>query len=144
LVAGSIIDVPLDRTIEALVALRTSGLSAKKIGPNGVSRGAEHALLLTALMAGDGVDRACGRRRRACIPGWDLRSISPATENLPDNSLDVLLIGEREDIVGANWRDRQSNENASEIGISSKRTVYRNTSTSRVAVRSLTVSWPVD
>jgi|SRR5450631_4013422 hypothetical protein len=53
--AGSIIDVPLDRTAEALAALRAFGLSGSKIGLYGASRGAEHALLLTSLMAKDGV-----------------------------------------------------------------------------------------
>ena len=53
--AGNIIDVPLDRTAEALAALREFGLSGKKIGLYGVSRGAEHALLLTSLMAKDGL-----------------------------------------------------------------------------------------
>lgn len=53
--AGNIIDVPLDRTVEALVALRASSLSGEKIGLYGVSRGAEHALLLTSLMVRDNV-----------------------------------------------------------------------------------------
>jgi dipeptidyl aminopeptidase/acylaminoacyl peptidase len=53
--AGSIVDVPLDRTAEALAALRAFGLSGSKIGLYGASRGAEHALLLTSLMAKDGV-----------------------------------------------------------------------------------------
>ena len=53
--AGNIIDVPLDRTAEALAALRAFGLSGSKIGLHGASRGAEHALLLTSLMARDGV-----------------------------------------------------------------------------------------
>jgi dipeptidyl aminopeptidase/acylaminoacyl peptidase len=54
--AGNISDVPLDRTVEALAALRRFGLSGNKIGLYGVSRGAEHALLLTALMAKDDID----------------------------------------------------------------------------------------
>lgn len=53
--AGDIIDVPLDRTAEALAALREHELSGSKIGLYGVSRGAEHALLLASLMARDGV-----------------------------------------------------------------------------------------
>ena len=53
--AGDIIDVPLDRTAEALVALRTNPLSGNRIGLYGVSRGAEHALLLASLMVRDGV-----------------------------------------------------------------------------------------
>lgn len=54
--AGNIIDVPLDRTAEALATLRVHGLSGSRIGLYGASRGAEHALLLTSLMARDGVD----------------------------------------------------------------------------------------
>lgn len=54
--AGNIIDVPLDKTAEALLALRQFPVAAKKIGLYGVSRGAEHALLLTSLMARDGVE----------------------------------------------------------------------------------------
>ena len=53
--AGNIIDVPLDRTAEALALLRAHELSGNKIGLYGVSRGAEHALLLASLMARDGV-----------------------------------------------------------------------------------------
>jgi pimeloyl-ACP methyl ester carboxylesterase len=53
--AGNIIDVPLDRTAEALALLRAYELSGNKIGLYGVSRGAEHALLLASLMARDGV-----------------------------------------------------------------------------------------
>jgi len=53
--AGDIIDVPLDRTAEAMAALRASSLSGDRIGVYGASRGAEHALLLASLMARDGV-----------------------------------------------------------------------------------------
>jgi dipeptidyl aminopeptidase/acylaminoacyl peptidase len=53
--AGSIEDVPLDTTVEALAALRSFSFCNGKIGLYGVSRGGEHALLLTALMAKDGV-----------------------------------------------------------------------------------------
>jgi hypothetical protein len=53
--AGDIIDVPLDRTAEALAALRAFSFSGNRIGLYGVSRGAEHALLLASLMARDGV-----------------------------------------------------------------------------------------
>ena len=53
--AGDIIDVPLDRTAEALAALRAHELSGNKIGLYGTSRGAEHALLLASLMARDGI-----------------------------------------------------------------------------------------
>jgi pimeloyl-ACP methyl ester carboxylesterase len=51
--AGDIIDVPLDRTADALAALRAHELAGRKIGLYGISRGAEHALLLTSLMARD-------------------------------------------------------------------------------------------
>jgi pimeloyl-ACP methyl ester carboxylesterase len=54
--AGNIIDVPLDRTVEAIAALRAFPYSSKKIGLYGISRGAEHALLLASLMARDSVD----------------------------------------------------------------------------------------
>jgi len=53
--AGDIIDVPLDRTVEALAALRAHSLSSNRIGLYGISRGAEHALLLASLMARDGI-----------------------------------------------------------------------------------------
>jgi pimeloyl-ACP methyl ester carboxylesterase len=55
--AGNIIDVPLDRTVEAMAALRAFPYSAEKIGLYGLSRGAEHALLLASLMARDRLDR---------------------------------------------------------------------------------------
>jgi len=53
--AGDIINVPLDQTADALVALRAHELSGDKIGLYGVSRGGEHALLLGSLMARDAV-----------------------------------------------------------------------------------------
>jgi dipeptidyl aminopeptidase/acylaminoacyl peptidase len=53
--AGDIIDVPIDRTVDALLALRAHELSGNKIGLYGASRGAEHALLLVSLMARDSV-----------------------------------------------------------------------------------------
>lgn len=53
--AGNIIDVPLDKTAEALVALRKFPFAGKKVGLYGASRGAEHALLLASLMARDGI-----------------------------------------------------------------------------------------
>jgi hypothetical protein len=86
--ACNIIDIPLDRNAETLAALRAFGLSGNKIGLYGVSRGAEHALLLTSLMARDGVaglldavavhtppDVICGAfnakmRRDSGDPGW--------------------------------------------------------------------------
>lgn len=52
--AGSIIDVPLDRTVQALDALRAFACAGPGIGLYGVSRGAEHALLVSALLAGEG------------------------------------------------------------------------------------------
>nr|WP_298523136.1 acyl-CoA thioester hydrolase/BAAT C-terminal domain-containing protein [uncultured Halomonas sp.] len=51
--AGSIIDCPLDRSVEALNALRQFAYSDTRIGLYGMSRGAEHALLLASLMARD-------------------------------------------------------------------------------------------
>lgn len=54
--AGDIINVSLDRTVEALAALRAFHFASEKVGVYGVSRGAEHALLLASLMARDGVD----------------------------------------------------------------------------------------
>lgn len=56
--AGSIIDVPLDRTVQALDALRAFPFAGQKVGLYGVSRGAEHALLLASLLAGDDVKAA--------------------------------------------------------------------------------------
>jgi hypothetical protein len=52
--AGDIRDVALDRTAEALAVLHSLPLSGK-VGLYGVSRGAEHALLVTSLMVRDGV-----------------------------------------------------------------------------------------
>lgn len=52
--AGSIEDVPLDRTLQGLTAFRAFSAVGEKVGLYGVSRGAEHALLLTALMVRDG------------------------------------------------------------------------------------------
>lgn len=54
--AGSIEDVPLDRSVEALAALRAFPVVVGKVALYGVSRGAEHALLLASLMARDGLD----------------------------------------------------------------------------------------
>jgi pimeloyl-ACP methyl ester carboxylesterase len=84
--AGSIIDVPLDRTVQALEALRAFSF-ADKVGLFGVSRGAEHGLLVSSLMAQDGLpvpdalavhapaDVVCGafdaaRWRDRGDPGW--------------------------------------------------------------------------
>lgn len=49
--AGNIRDVPLDRTVQALAALRDFKFSEPKVGMLGFSRGAEHALLVSTLMA---------------------------------------------------------------------------------------------
>lgn len=49
--AGSIHEVSLDRSVAALEALRGFDVSSGRVGLYGVSRGAEHALLLTSLMA---------------------------------------------------------------------------------------------
>ena len=86
--AGNIIDVPLDRTVEALAALRAFPFAGPKVGLYGVSRGGEHALLLASLMARDAVnglpdaiavhtpaDVICGafdarEMRDAGDPGW--------------------------------------------------------------------------
>lgn len=53
--AGSIIDVPLDRTVQALDALRAFPFAGSRHALYGVSRGAEHALLLASLMAKEGL-----------------------------------------------------------------------------------------
>lgn len=86
--AGSIAEVPLDRTVEALRALRDFAPVAGKVGLYGVSRGGEHALLVASLMARDRIagapdavaahspaDVVCGAFdsrywRDAGDPGW--------------------------------------------------------------------------
>lgn len=88
--AGAIRDVPLDRTADALVALRASSHSSGKVGLYGISRGAEHALLVTSLMAAESLpglpdavavhtpaDVICGafdakRWRDVGDPGWQV------------------------------------------------------------------------
>ncbi|WP_457808438.1 alpha/beta hydrolase family protein [Kushneria sp. EE4] len=52
---GQIIEVPLDRTVAALHALRGFPFAGPSVGLYGASRGAEHALLVTSLMAREGV-----------------------------------------------------------------------------------------
>ncbi len=52
--AWRIVDVPLDRSVDALAALRAHPQSNGWVGLVGASWGAEHALLLTALMAREG------------------------------------------------------------------------------------------
>lgn len=79
--AGNILDVPLDRTVEALAALRGLPISGR-VGLYGVSRGAEHALLLTSLMARDELTG---------VPD------AVAVHAAPD-----VVCGA---FVGANWRD---------------------------------------
>ena len=51
--AGHIVDCPIDRTAQALAALRDFSFVGPRVGLYGVSRGAEHALLLASLMARD-------------------------------------------------------------------------------------------
>ena len=53
--SGDIVDVPLDRTADALTELRRHISVNGRVGLYGVSRGAEHALLLASLMARDTV-----------------------------------------------------------------------------------------
>lgn len=79
--AGDIVDVPLDRTVGAIDALRACPI-AGRVGLYGVSRGAEHALLVTALMARDG------------LPGLP---DAVAVHAAPD-----VICGA---FVGATWRD---------------------------------------
>lgn len=52
--AGQIENIPIDKTAAALDALRNRPRSSGQAGVYGVSRGAEHALLLAVLMATDG------------------------------------------------------------------------------------------
>jgi dipeptidyl aminopeptidase/acylaminoacyl peptidase len=54
--AGHIIDYPLDRSVEAFKALREFQFADKRVGLYGISRGAEHALLLGSLMARDKIE----------------------------------------------------------------------------------------
>jgi acetyl esterase/lipase len=86
--AGHIEDVSLDRALDAAAALREFPCAGKKLGFYGVSRGAEHVLLLTSLMVRDGLgglpdavavhsapDVICGAfdaraYRDAGDPGW--------------------------------------------------------------------------
>jgi acetyl esterase/lipase len=53
--AGSIENVSLQRSVDALHALRRFSEVGRKVGLYGVSRGAEHALLMTSLMVRHGV-----------------------------------------------------------------------------------------
>lgn len=77
--AGGIVDVPLDRTVDALQALREHPATGK-VGLYGVSRGAEHALLLASILAKagstsypDAVAVHAASDHVACLP----RAISP-------------------------------------------------------------------
>jgi dipeptidyl aminopeptidase/acylaminoacyl peptidase len=54
--AGSIKDIALEKTIDALAALLALDSCSGKVALYGISRGAEHALLLTSLMVRDGVE----------------------------------------------------------------------------------------
>lgn len=92
--AGHIIDYPLDRSVEALGALRSFQYVGERVGLYGLSRGAEHALLLGSLMARDIVaglpdaiaahsppDVVCGAFdarsfRDAGDPGWQAWDVS--------------------------------------------------------------------
>ena len=49
--AGDIVDVDLDETESMLIWMRESGMTSGQVGLYGTSRGAEHALLVTSLMA---------------------------------------------------------------------------------------------
>ena len=49
--AGDILDVDLDQTESMLIWMRESGITSGQVGLYGTSRGAEHALLVTSLMA---------------------------------------------------------------------------------------------
>lgn len=92
--AGHIIDYPLDRSVEAFNALRDFQFVDERVGLYGISRGAEHALLLGSLMAKDSVagipdaiaahsppDAVCGAFdarsfRDAGDPGWQAWDVS--------------------------------------------------------------------
>ncbi|ART64562.1 alpha/beta hydrolase family protein [Kushneria marisflavi] len=54
--AGQIIEVPLERTVAALQALRGFAFTGQGVGLYGASRGAEHALLVASLMARDSIE----------------------------------------------------------------------------------------
>lgn len=86
--AGAIKDIPIDRTADALAALRHFDYSTDRTGVYGVSRGGEHALLLASLLASENAtgqpdalaahspsDVICGafdakRFRDSGDPGW--------------------------------------------------------------------------
>ena len=51
--AGSIKDIPIDRTAKALSAVRQFEHTSDSVGVYGVSRGGEHALLLASLLASE-------------------------------------------------------------------------------------------
>ena len=92
--AGHITDYPLDRSVEALKALREFQFADKRVGLDGISRGAEHALLLASLMARDKIkgapdaiaahsppDVVCGAFdarsfRDVGDPGWQVWDVS--------------------------------------------------------------------
>lgn len=92
--AGHIIDYPLDRSVEAFQALREFKFADERVGLYGISRGAEHALLLGSLMARDKIsgapdaiaahsppDVVCGafdvrNLRDSGDPGWQAWDVS--------------------------------------------------------------------
>lgn len=53
--AGDIRDIPLDRTAQALAALRSLPVCNGHVGVYGASRGAEHALILVSVMTRDAI-----------------------------------------------------------------------------------------
>ena len=81
--AGDITDVALDRTVDALAALRAFAPSSGRVGLYGVSRGAEQALLLAALMARDD------------LPG--------APDAIAVHAAPDVICGA---FIGATWRDQ--------------------------------------
>ncbi len=68
--AGSIEDVELTRTVDAMHALRSFGASDGRVSIYGVSRGAEHALLVASLMARRGMEG--GPEAVACLAAPDV------------------------------------------------------------------------
>lgn len=68
--AGSITDVELTRTADALGSLRAFAPSSGRVAIYGVSRGAEHALLVASLMAAHGMED--GPDAVACLAAPDV------------------------------------------------------------------------
>lgn len=106
--AGHIIDYPLERSMESLRALRDFQYVEGRVGLYGVSRGAEHALLLGSLMARDELkgapdaiavhsapDVVCGAFdargfRDAGDPGWQAWDVSKRAWTWRDSHEDLL------------------------------------------------------